>query len=148
MSVDEASLEFFSSLSGSLRIQLTEPAKPISEHLMNLQASPEAKIASIELAMTVWMREQKSFRELTDAEWNRVVIVEPSIKMRGEGDKVVEHRAPDGKHFTVRDLTAAVCETEKQGRGDSEWYGGIDVHHTFFEGIELEDGVWCIHWGS
>jgi len=146
--VDEANLAFFSSLSGNLSIELTKPPEPISEHLMNLKASPEAKIASIELSMQVYLRGERTFRPLTDAEWNQVVIVEPSIKMRGESGKVLEHRAPDGTQFTVRDLTAAVCETEKQGRGDSEWYGGIDVHHVFFEGIVLDDGVWRIRWGS
>ena len=148
MPTDKANLAFFSSLSGSLRITLTEPARPMSEHVMNLQASPEARIASIELRMKIWLPAQKTFRELTDDEWTKVVLTERSIKMRGEADKVVEHAAPDGKQFTVRDLTAAVCETERQGRGDSSWLGGVDVHHVFFEGIDLEDGVWCIRWGS
>jgi len=34
-------------------------------------------------------------------------------------------------------------------RDSSKWFGGIDVHHVFFEGIHLdEDDVWAIHWGS
>jgi hypothetical protein len=148
MPTDAANLEFFSSLSGQLRIELSTPAKPVSDRVMNLKASPDATIETIELAMEVWLPEQETYRALTDAEWSKVVVVEPSIKMRGKGDKVVEHRAPDGTRFTVRDLTAAVCETERQGRGDSRWMGGVDVHHVFFEGIELEDGIWRTHWGS
>ncbi len=49
----------------------------------------------------------------------------------------------------MRDLCAAVEETARRSRGSTEWFGGVDVHHGFFEGIHLgEDGVWAIRWGS
>ena len=92
--------------------------------------------------------EDGTFRALTDDEWRTVVIREPAIRMRGEGETITEHRAPDGVAFTARDLADAIAKTEHAGRGSSEWFGGIDVHHTFFEGIEDEDGVWSIRWGS
>jgi hypothetical protein len=32
---------------------------------------------------------------------------------------------------------------------DSEWFGGVDVHHVFFEGLHEDvDGVWVANWGS
>lgn len=52
-------------------------------------------------------------------------------------------------HFTVRELVHAVEKTELETRGSSEWLGGIDVHHIFFEGISAEaDGTWALCWGS
>jgi hypothetical protein len=60
----------------------------------------------------------------------------------------VEHDAPNGKAFTTRDLKAAIEKTEQAGRENAPWLGGVDVHHVFFEGIELEDDVWTICWGS
>ena len=89
-------------------------------------------------------------RDLTEDEWSRVVLHTPLIRMRGENDaQVVEHRALGGVAFTVRDLAAAIAETERHTRGGTVWDGGIDVHHIYFEGIELEeDGVWLISWGS
>jgi hypothetical protein len=146
---DQAGLDFFNALSGHLDVTLTEPAKPLSEHVMNLQAAPTAQIASIALRLSVYQPDKdEKFRDLTDDEWQRVVLCAASIRMCGETDKIVEHAAPAGA-FTVRDLAAAIAETERQGRGDSNWLGGIDVHHVFFEGIEQnDDGVWAIRWGS
>ena len=62
---------------------------------------------------------------------------------------VIEHAPADGLTFTVRDLAKAVEETERHARGDTEWFGGVDVHHRFFEGIRMDEaGVWHISWGS
>jgi hypothetical protein len=150
MSDDADALDFFNGLSGHLDVKLTEAAKPVSEHVMNLQASPTARLDSIGLRLSVYEPDNDpKFRPLTDAEWSRVVLHAATIRMRGETEKIVEHAAPNGASFTVRELAAAVEETERQGRGDSQWLGGIDVHHVFFEGIEEDvDGVWTICWGS
>jgi hypothetical protein len=147
---DQAGLDFFNALSGHLDVVLTEPAKPLSEHILNLQASPTAKIARISLRLSVYQPDEaEKFRDLTDDEWQRVVLRAPRIRLRGETDKVVEHAAPPSGAFTVRDLATAIAETERQGRGDTNWLGGIDVHHVFFEGIDEDaDGVWAIRWGS
>jgi hypothetical protein len=153
--VSDDALAWFNRLSGRLRIALTEPAAPASARILNLVAPPTARLASVELQMEVYERDRDDlapvdrFRPLTDDEWARVVLRVPFIKLRGESELVVEHAAPDGHAFTTRDLSRAIEEAERQGRGASEWLGGIDVHHTFFEGIRLgSDGVWSIDWGS
>jgi len=148
LSVDEEALEFFNGLSGQLAVELTEPAHSISENLPgNLVAPTGARVKQVSLELRVF--EEDDFRDLSEEEWSRVVIRAPSVRMRGESEVVVEHPAPDGNAFTVRDLGEAVAKTERQGRDESEWFGGVDVHHVFFEGISLEDdGVWSICWGS
>jgi hypothetical protein len=146
--VDEEALHFFNRLSGRLHIDLSEPAQPVAKGWLNLAAPPTARLERASLTMQVL--EDDELRELTDDEWKRVVLRAPAVRMVGENQKsVVEHQAPDGVAFTVRDLAAAIAETETQTRGGTEWLGGIDVHHIYFEGLELdEDGVWSITWGS
>ncbi|EYF07290.1 hypothetical protein [Chondromyces apiculatus] len=130
----------------SLRIRLSEPTEQIAEGLMNQKASPTATIKSLKLHPSVF--ENDDLRDLTPEEMDQVAFDEPEIRLRGYGDEV-RHRAPDGKRFTVRDLIAAIEATELKTRHQSEWFEGIDTHHTFFEGIrQQEDGSWKIRWGS
>jgi len=49
----------------------------------------------------------------------------------------------------VRDVAAVVEATERKGRDDASWLGGVDVHHVFLEGLHpTDDGAWRIAWGS
>jgi hypothetical protein len=144
--VDDLGLAMFNKLSGTLQIKLSEATHALSERLMNQVASPSARIEQIGLELNVY--ENREFRDLTDAEWSTLVIRDAVIRMRGEGPAIVEHHAPSAAGFTVRDLADAIAKTEREGRSDTEWYGGIDTHHVFFEGIRDDDGVWAIRWGS
>jgi hypothetical protein len=142
-------LDFFNRLSGRLNIELSIPAQPAAPHLLNLQAPANAKIVSLKLTAEVFEREKKTFRPLTADEWDSIAFRGSAIRLRGESDRVVSHKAPNGSYFTVRELLLAVEETERQTRNDSDWFGGVDVHHVFFEGIHKEsDDVWRIAWGS
>jgi hypothetical protein len=144
----EHNLEFFNSLFAVLDIELSKPAKPIG-NLVNLTAKPEAKIVSLRLVAQVYEEEDDNTRDLTEAELNTVVFFAPMILIRGASGDDVGHQAPNGKHFNVRELLAAIEETERQTRGKTEWFEGIDIHHIFFDGIgENEQGVWEIFWGS
>jgi hypothetical protein len=142
-------LEFFNSLRGKLEIELDTPAEPIGD-LLNLRASPEARIVRLELRAEVFLPDTEVFRPLTAAELDSVAFRGGAIRLRSEDGEAVSHAAPNGSHFTVRDLLCAVEETERQTRGGSEWFGGIDVHHVYFEGIHSDDDddVWEIYWGS
>lgn len=140
-------LAFFNALSGLLRIELTEPAEPVAPGMANRRATETATIHTLRLEMQVM--EGEASRPLTEEEWSRIVVREPTIRLVSDAKVVVAHDAPNGAFFTVRDLTAAVEETERRTRGQTEWFGGIDVHHVFFEGIDQrEDGVWTVAWGS
>jgi hypothetical protein len=147
---DDEALRFFNKLSGRLDVRLSEATQPISEGLLNRAAPPAAQIEGVSLSLRVFEDiEADDFRDLTEEEWNRVVLRAPVILLCGLDERVVEHRAPDGVAFTVRDLAAAIAETERQTRGATNWFGGVDVHHVYFEGLMLDDdGVWTIGWGS
>jgi hypothetical protein len=142
----DAGLAFFNELSGTLRIQLSEPTERVVEELENQKATPSAVIVSLHLDATI--HENDDFRELTDEELERVALAQTEVALGSHG-RAIRHAAPNGVHFTVRELLAAVEETERQTRGASDWFDGVDVHHVFFEGIQLgDDGVWAIRWGS
>jgi hypothetical protein len=138
---------FFNRLSARLEIELTEPPERIAPNLANERASASARIHSLRLRARVF--EAKELRPLTAEELARVALDAPVIRLRGDSGDPVEHAAPNGAFFTVSDLLQAVEETERQTRSASEWFGGIDVHHVFFEGLMPEkDGSWSIAWGS
>lgn len=144
--VDEEALEFFNGLLGELEVTLPQPTERI-EGLMNLQASPAARLVAVRLDLKV--PDNDETRPLNEDELNWVVFQRPSIQLAGEADVPVKHEAPNGREFTIRDLARAIVETERQTRGQTQWLGGIDVHHCFFEGLEeREDGSWGITWGS
>jgi hypothetical protein len=142
-------LDFFNRLSGRLQIELSIPAQPIAPHLLNLQSPPDARIVGLKLTAEVYEKATKTFRALTAEEWDSIAFRGSEIRLRGESDRVVSHKAPNGESFTVRELLLAVEETERQTRNETDWFGGVDVHHVFFEGIHADgDGVWRIYWGS
>jgi hypothetical protein len=145
-------LEFFNSLTGRLEIELDVPAEPVA-NLLNLQAKPDARVVRLELRVEVFNRDTETFRPLTPEEYDSVAFHGSSIRLQSEDSEAISHDAPNGSFFTVRELLRAVEETERRTRDQSEWLGGVDVHHIFFEGIhpsedEDEDDVWEIYWGS
>ena len=147
--IDQEALAFFSRLAGRLEIELTEAPVRITPELANQVAPPTASLKSLSLRMEVF--EGRSFRALTEEEWSRVVLRFPRILMYSltKPESRIAHEAPDGNVFTVRDLARAVEATEREARRDSKWFGGVNVHHVFFEGIRADErGAWRIRWGS
>ena len=145
-------LEFFNGLSGKLEIELTAPPERVGD-LLNERATAEAGIVSLKLTAEVYNDETETFRPLTLDELDAVAFRGDAIRLRSEEGEAVAHAAPNGEFFTTRQLLHAVEETERRTRDQSEWLGGVDVHHVFFEGIHREDEedddeVWKIHWGS
>lgn len=140
-------LNFFNQLDGKLHVELTTPPVQVAPHMLNLKADPEAQLKSVRFEAKVRLGDES--RPLTSEELESVAFDAAEIQLRGDTGAVVAHRAPNGERFTVRDMIRAVEETELQTRGASEWLGGIDVHHIFFEGVLPErDGTWSICWGS
>ena len=147
--MEDSGLEFFNSLSAQLHIELTVPPRQVAPNLLNLQASPDAKVVNLKLKAEVYDDATDEFRDLTPDELNSIAFRGSEIRLRSEDGQTVSHPAPNGDFFTVRELLLAVELTERQTRDHTEWLGGVDVHHCFFEGIhQAEDGAWEIYWGS
>ncbi len=57
----------------------------------------------------------------------------------------------NSKGFTVREMFNIIVEFEEEARPLSNWFGGIDAHHIYFEGLrEYPDkkNSYMIRWGS
>ena len=134
-----------------LEVELTEPPERIG-NLDNERATPSAAVRSVRLTRGgPFDPDADDDPPLTDAVALLVAFGGPSIVLRGEAEIPVTHAAPNGRSFTVAELLDAVEETERQTRGETAWFGGVDVSHVFYEGIcpaEAGDGSWQILWGS
>jgi hypothetical protein len=147
--INEPNLEFFNRLNGFLHIKLDKAAKPWKgSSLMNVFAEPDARIKEISMDWETWDDEYNAAGDLTPDEWKLPVITAPEIRMAGAARTIVVHKSPKSGVFTVRDLANAVEKTEQATRGNTDWFGGIDCHHIYFEGIHQEKGVWHMYWGS
>ena len=146
-------MELLKNISATLDIEIKSRRKnarrAISPNLLNEIVLPNSKIAKIKLEAEIYEEEKESFREITANELNEVVFKSSKITLKAQSGDKVEYLAPNGKHFTVKDILSAVEDAERQTRANTNWFGGIDVHHVFFEGLHKQkDGSFEIHWGS
>ena len=141
-------LEFFNSMSGILAIELTEETEAMKNLPGNSVAKPGSKIISVTLNAELYNEGKDLFRPLTSSELNSIAFESKRIVIGSESGESKEHSAKNGKHFTVQELIKAVELTEFKTRGNTDWFGGIDVHHIFFEGLSCHEGVWMPFWGS
>ena len=90
--------------------------------------------------------------KVTEEELASVAYGRPEITLSSSGHSQLKmtFKAPSGQqHFSVRDLLDAICEFEAEDRVQYDWFGGIDVHHVFYEGMtQKSDGSWTAWWGS
>lgn len=162
---------FFSELGGAITLRTRDP-QPLVLSPQNIRLSHDAtsgrrSITSswkempcqtpiIESAVFTYHVSCKDhpdgLRDASAPELELVVFEETSIYLRSLADISLLHHAPNGKYFTVCDMIAAVCTQELATRSQTDWFGGIDDHHIFFEGVSIKkdpDGQFVkIHWGS
>jgi hypothetical protein len=51
--------------------------------------------------------------------------------------------------FTIQNMMNSILEFEREARSKTDWFGGIDAHHIYFEGIsKVGPNKYSIHWGS
>jgi hypothetical protein len=99
-------LEFFNSISAHLDIELSIPAQQVAPHVLNLQSPPDAKIVSLKLTPQVYDEAKNEFRALTADELDSIAFRGPEIRLRGESDRVVSHKAP-----MTRSLLSVSCSS-------------------------------------
>ena len=75
-----------------------------------------------------------------------------SVRFDRKGKKVTASHMSFCNHagyFTIQEMVDMVVEFEKVDRPKTCWFGGIDAHHIYFEGLRKEkDGSYRILWGS
>ncbi len=140
--------EFSDKFNAMLDIQLSKDVEEISPHLYNAKAPEGAEIVSMAIKPGVFEEGKDiGIRPITEEEYNEVVITEEYIRVESHG-YTFRYRAPNGKVFTVRGLFDVLLKIEKYSRPKTDWFGGIDVHHIFFEGFYFKNGVYHCYWGS
>jgi hypothetical protein len=137
--------EFNKKFSGVLEIELTKKPKQISKYLLNVSASPNAKIKSIRFRPEIF--ENDDLVKPTKKDLANIVIKKSVITIKSDGGTAA-FDAPNGEYFTAGDLIKVIEKTERKTRKNIEWFGGIDVHHIFFEGLVNFGKYYAIHWGS
>ena len=134
---------------GSLEIEVTEPLESIS---LNEYATPTARLESIGFHPTTF--DGEDIHEVTEAELAETAFDYPEINLVWQPapgrDYLVCHRdAPNGTHFTLQDLIDTIVGAENLFRPHSEWFGGIDTSHVYFEGFTQHgEHTFSIAWGS
>lgn len=150
MKINKKAFSFFNNLEGTLDIKLSEETESIGG-LLNQKATPEAKITKMSLSLIVRPEDDDDDnRSLTKDELNMIVFYDVDLIMLNGQDyhsdtmtsvrHFIEHEANKSRTFTIKDLIKCVLKTEKKTRKDTEWFGGIDVHHIYFEGITKSKG--------
>lgn len=148
--MSESNLAFFNDLAGRLEFDLSEPPQAVDDMAVQL-ATPDARLRNLRLDLKVFVEDLGDERELTAEEWERPVLGQAQVSLRSLSGDLLSHSAPNGEFFTVRELMLAIEETERRTREKSDWFGGLDLHHCFFEGIYPDEEVpeaWEIYWGS
>jgi hypothetical protein len=89
--------------------------------------------------------------DITADDLASIALLKPSITFYDDCTNYeATFPAPAGQvYFTVSDLLNTLVAWEQQNRPRTEWFGGMDIHHVFFEGLEPNaEGKYYVAWGS
>ncbi|ORY50487.1 hypothetical protein BCR33DRAFT_762794 [Rhizoclosmatium globosum] len=151
---EEANLKFLNSLSFTIHIKIeTYTQLPLLNQFVAPGIQPTE--ISIDRGRVGWWNSEISDMEyLTEEQWNRPALHRKEFVLKNaldedHNDESKTFTAPNGNFFTVRDMVDIVEAFEREFRVKSDWFGGVDAHHIFYEGFfQYEDGSFGISWGS
>jgi hypothetical protein len=126
--------------------------------LLNRFESQDAKIVNIgHTTVEKWDDAQDDMIPLTQEELDVPAFIGSEISFSSvwldrQGKKVAESHMSFCNHkgyFTIQEMVDMVVELEEVDRPKTSWFGGIDAHHIYFEGLcKQKDGSYLIRWGS
>ena len=135
---------------GSLNIEVSEPLLPIVG--LNERAAPTATIIAITFDPNTF--DGEDIQEVTEEQLTTNVYDYHEIALvwspAPDVDDHKYHRdAPNGTHFTLQDVIDTIVQAQYLFRPYSDWFGGIDTSHTYFEGFtQRGEHTFSIFWGS
>ena len=140
-----------------LHIQTTNTS-PQRGPLLNRFEEPDSEIKSIRVGpLGRYDRDLNENMALTAAEKKEPGFVGDKLtldsKRHGRDGRIVTKTRKTYKtrkgFFTIAEVAKIVEKFEAIDRPKSRWFGGIDCHHIFFEGLypTATDGF-CVCWGS
>jgi glucose/arabinose dehydrogenase len=102
----------------------------------------------------VYSNDSGEFTPLTAEQLEQVAYNQPAITFKrgllsSAAKPSYTMNAPNSKsYFSLSDLLDTIAAFEQYDRPSTEWFGGIDCHHIFFEGVHATPEGWLISWGS
>ena len=131
-------------LSFTLCIEMTKPSILIGNSYNEMQHSDSSIIDISTSEVSEYLN--GDFKELTKKELDEVAFVGKTITFTDYVSKTFKN---EKGFFSVKELLKNLVLFEKENRPHTEWFGGIDCHHVFFEGIfKVKGGAYSISWGS
>ena len=126
---------------------------------MNRVIHPEAEMVSVGVLddkMSFYDRDAGELIELTSAQKKRPGFIGSTMTLYNQwkdkdgnvtGETNKTFRNTKG-FFTIAEVVEKICEFETFDRPKSKWFGGIDAHHVFFEGMSKGEKGYSICYGS
>jgi hypothetical protein len=146
----------FNKLSFTLEVEVSEEAP--RPGMYNAYAAPGATMMGIGISDPyIYSRDdadeeqEGELGDITSDDLASIALMKPSITFYDDQTNYeATFQAPAGQgYFTVSDLLNTLVAWEQQNRPRTEWFGGMDIHHVFFEGIEPNaQGKFYVAWGS
>ena len=70
-------------------------------------------------------------------------------KFKKVNETKITYTARNGRWFSCKELMDIIIKFDLEDRPKSLWFGGIDAHHIYFDGLQMNvDGSYRIQWGS
>ena len=137
----------------------TTKTMPQQGNLLNRFEAPDSRILDITADQPAFIDEDlQEFVQLTsdqlklpafigsEATFYNCHVNDSNIKIAETWHTFTNQRG----HFTVEEMVENILVFEKLDRPKSCWFGGVDAHHIFYEGVHCNsDGkTYSVHWGS
>ena len=121
-----------------LQIETTDPVE--MDRLMNRFESSKSKITKISASGI-----DIDGKEATAEQLNEKGFIGSSITLNG----ILSGTFTNSKgYWTISEMVQNIVNFERLNRPKTEWFGGIDTHHVFFENLIGEGNDYSIYWGS
>lgn len=151
--------EYMNNLNFVLNIATTKTA-PQCGMLLNRFEEPDSKIIHLSVpSVGLYNNQSNECEEQTKDDLKRVgfygsyvILYNERIDEAGNVTNTTKRTYTNKKgYFTVYEMIKNIVKFESVERPKSLWFGGVDCHHVFFEGIHSNsalNGSYCVSWGS
>ena len=151
--------EYMNNLNFVLTIATTNTS-PQRGILLNRFEEPDSRITDIVAgAVTVYDRNDNEVYEQTACDLSqagfygdKITFFSKRVDQTGKVVDTTKRTYCNKKHyFTAKEMIDNIVKFERVDRPKSSWFGGVDCHHVFFEGMRPDKklkGAYHICWGS
>lgn len=114
--------------------------------LLNRFEEPDSEVLSV-TASSLTRFEDDDIYELTEEDENKPGFNGNELYLSSE--HMDWTYTNDKGFFTIKEVVECIEDFERMNRPKTEWFGGIDCHHIFFEGLHPgPNGSYSVFWGS